>query len=107
MCSNCAARFGCSHECSDGGRGSSLHKVPRRGSKTHQSQAESSGQFENFFRHDQSQELEIESDTRLRGKYAGYKWAFSWVVWSYEPFCIPSPVSVICVLSPQGRAENQ
>lgn len=56
--------------------GQLLHKAPWQVQKMHQSQAESSGRFENLFRNDQTQGLEIKLDSQLRGKYAGDKWAF-------------------------------
>ena len=56
--------------------GGLLHKAPWQGEKTHKSQAESSGRFENLFRNDQTQGLEIKLDPQLREKYAGDKRAF-------------------------------
>lgn len=67
---------GCSHKNTGLGRGELLHKAPWQGEKTHKSQAESSGRFENLFRNDQTQGLEIKLDPQLREKYAGDKRAF-------------------------------
>lgn len=58
------------------GGGGLLYKAPWQGEKTHKSQAESSGRFENLFRNDQTQGLEIKLDPQLREKYAGDKRAF-------------------------------
>lgn len=76
MCSHRGTDLGCSHRCTDWGRGSSYIKSHGKGERRTNPKLTHQDSLRTFLWNDQAQALEIKLDTCLREKHAGDKWAF-------------------------------